>query len=130
MFALWYVSNAIILDPFCSSALIMLVLFRKILLIIEFTKRNAPPISLLSSIFCISYQFNFFFHSQNLSFIIDSSHVITLLSPVNCRGRKAERNIKHSHYYRCIFQAWNLCSCLKWESACTLKDKEMFEFSK
>jgi hypothetical protein len=92
--------NSFVLDQFSSNTLIISVLFSQIVWVVEFTR----PISrhrsgFIFSVFYLSYHFKFSFDSQNLSSILDGSHVITL-SPVNCRSRNVEGNITYKVNYR------------------------------
>ena len=71
--------NHFILIPFCSNELIIF----PIVWIIEFMRPNSWHMSnfFLSTLY-LSYHFNFSFNAENLPFVCECSHLITL--PVSC----------------------------------------------
>jgi len=75
-------SKSLILDPFCSNVLFILVLSFQIVWTVEFTRPKSRRTSAFFFIFFLSYRFNFPFDVQNFPFIRDCSPVITL--PVYC----------------------------------------------
>ena len=76
--------NGFILYPFHSKALVISVLFFKIIWILGFTGRSSRNTSaLLYFTFYFSHLFNFSFDAHNLPFIRDCSRIITL--PVSCQ---------------------------------------------
>jgi hypothetical protein len=103
-----------ILDPFCSNALIIMVLLFQIVWIVEFTIRSSLHASFSSSSsrplpprFYFFNHFNFFFEAQNL--LVNVSMLLLCQSPVNCRSRKVEGNFMHIVYrYCCHFTGLEL----------------------
>ena len=71
--------NRFILDPFRSNALLTSVLLVQIVWNVEFTRPNSRHKSaLFFPILYFSYLFKFSFDAQNLPFVRDCSHIVTL----------------------------------------------------
>jgi len=76
-----------ILNPFCSNALIIFVLFFQTVGLVEFTRPNSWHTSAFFFTFPI-YLITFPFKAKNLPYIRDCIHVLPRKqSPGNCRSR-------------------------------------------
>jgi hypothetical protein len=127
-------SKSLILDPFCSNVLFILVLSFQIVWTVEFTRPKSRRTSgfffLLFSSCRIASTFLSTFKTS-LLFV-----TVVLLSryqsTVNCRGRnlRVQLHIQSELPFLVIFWAWNLCSYLTDNRTCPLKDEEILEFSK
>jgi len=98
--------NIVGLDPFCSNALIILVLFFQIIWIVEFTTPNSRYMSAFFLSFSVCH-ITLTFPSTLKSFLVFVTVAMLSLyqSPVNCRNRNAEGNFtqKVNYRYGCHF---------------------------
>jgi hypothetical protein len=97
-------SSHFILDLFCSDTPIILFPFFQIYLTVEFTRPNSPNTSAFFFPFPISRSYLTFPSILKTSLLFVTITITSLYqSPVNCRCRKVEGNIQHSHCYYCHF---------------------------
>ena len=123
--------NCLILNSFCSNALLIVVLILKIVWITEFSRQNFwHTLDFFFSILYLCITLTFPLMLQTFLFM-NVAMLLCYQSPINCRSRNTEGNFIHNvnYCYYCCFQAWNLCSYLTALRACLLKNEAVVEFS-
>ena len=105
------------LNPFCSNALIIFVLFFQIVWFVEFTRPNSRHTSAFLLTFSI-YLITFSFKAKNLPLFVTVTILPRNQSPVNCRSRNVEGNVTHIANYcqQCHFPDLQFTSIMQPDS--------------